>query len=194
MSTLEDSIRTLCQAQDLSGAATLAIETYGPEVLGWLVATTRNVAEAEEAFAAASEDLWRGLAGFRWECSLRAWFYTLAKRTLIRHRKRAAERPHRRQELGSFDAVERARTRTAPWLVTDVKDRFAKLRAALDEEERELLVLRIDRDMSWDDIAIVSGEPGERAQVTSRLRKRFQLVKDKLRALARAEGLLDRER
>ena len=58
--------------------------------------------------------------------------------------------------------------------------------------ERPLLVLRVDRDLSWNGarIAIVLGESGDGAKASARLRKRFQLVKDKLRELARAEGLL----
>lgn len=76
------------------------------------------------------------------------------------------------------------RSRTAPWLRTEVKDAFAELRASLSEEERELLVLRVDRDLSWDEAATILGEPAPR------LRKRFQALKDKLRARARAQGLL----
>lgn len=193
MATVEDRVRALWDRGDLAGAATLTIEDLGPEVLGWLVVTTNDVTTAEEAFGAASEDLWRGLASFRWECSLRTWFYTLAKRGLVRHRKRAAERPHRRLELASFDAAERARSQTARWLQTDVKDVFARLRAGLDEDERELLVLRIDRDMSWDEIAVVLDEEGDRAKVAARLRKRFQNIKDKLRDMAKVEGLLDED-
>ena len=138
----------------------------------------------------ASEDLWRCLPTFRWECSVRTWMYTLTKRALIRHRKRAAERPHRRQELGSFDAVERARSRTAPWLRTEVKDAFTRLREGLEEEERELLVLRVDRGMPWEEIARIVDDEGDPKQVSARVRKRFQGIKDKLRTLARAEGLL----
>jgi RNA polymerase sigma-70 factor, ECF subfamily len=187
---LEERIRGLFVAGDLAAAATMAIESYGPEVLGWLVVTTNDVAVAEDAFAAASEDLWRGLATFRWECSVRTWMYTLTKRALVRHRKRAAERPHRRDELGSYDAVERARSRTAPWLRTEVKDAFARLRAALAEDERELLILRVDRQMSWEEIALIVDEPGDPKQVSARVRKRFQSIKDKLRDLAQAEGLV----
>ncbi len=190
MSPVEDRVRAAWEAGDQAGAATAAIEGYGPEVLGWLVVTTNDATTAEEAFAMACEDLWRGLPDFRWECSARTWLYLLARRALIRFRTRADERPHRRLELASFDAAERARSGTAPWLRTEVKDVFARLRASLSEEERELLVLRVDRDLAWDEIAVVLGEEGDVAKASARLRKRFQLVKDKLRELAQAEGLL----
>lgn len=193
MTEVERGIRDRFDAGDLAGAATLAVEGYGPEVLGWLVVTTNDAPLAEEAFAAASEDLWRGLVAFRWECSIRTWMYTLSRHALVRHRKRAAERVHRRQELASYDAVERARSRTAPWLRTEVKDAFARLRASLSEEERELLVLRVDRALAWEEIAQILGEGGGDAQASARLRKRFQSVKERLRKLAQAEGLLDGE-
>jgi len=193
MVAVEEEVRRLWDEGKLAEAATFAIETYGPEVLGWLVVTTNDPASAEDAFATASEDLWRGLATFRWECSIRTWMYTLTKRALIRQRKRAAERPHRREELGSYDAAERARSRTAPWLRTEVKDVFARLRASLAEDERELLVLRVDRQMAWDEIARIVDEDGDAKQVAARVRKRFQTIKEKLRDLAQAEGLVAQE-
>ncbi|MBX3208299.1 MAG: sigma-70 family RNA polymerase sigma factor [Labilithrix sp.] len=188
---MEATIRALWDAGNLPAAATEAIETYGPEVLGWLTTSTGDASEADEAFGTACEDLWRGLAQFRWECSVRAWLYTLARHALIRGRKRAAERPARRQPLESVDVADRARSRTAPWLRTEVKDVFARLREELSEEERELLVLRVDRNLAWDEIAIIlGGGETSAAAMSARLRKRFQSIKGKLRERARDEGIL----
>ena len=166
MAIVEDQIRELCRSGKTSEAATAALEAYGPEVLGWL----------------------------RCECTLRAWLYTLGRHALLRHRKRAAERPQRRAQLPeSLAIVASVRSRTAPWLRTEVKDKVALLRASLTEAQRELLVLRVDRDLSWDEIALILDEEGEPAKATARLRKRFQTIKDELRERARAEGLLDEE-
>lgn len=191
MGSVEATIRALWDGGELRSAATEAIETYGPEVLGWLTTSTGDPSEADEAFGAACEDLWRGLGGFRWECSVRAWFYTLARHALIRGRKRAAERPERRQALESVEVAALARSRTAPWLRTEVKDVFQRLREELSEEERELLVLRVDRNLAWEEIAIILGDGGASVAATSaRLRKRFQAIKHKLRERARSKGLL----
>jgi len=190
MRRLEAEIRAAWLAGDLARATTLTLEGYGPEVLGWLVAVTHDPAEADDAFATASEDLFRGFEAFRWECSPRAWLYTLARHALLRERGRAAARPSRRQPLGDVDVAASARAGTAPWLRTETKDAFAALRAALDEDERALLVLRVDRDLSWDEIAVILGEGGGPAKASARLRKRFQNIKEKLRALATAQGLL----
>jgi RNA polymerase sigma-70 factor, ECF subfamily len=66
-----------------------------------------------------------------------------------------------------------------------------RLRAMLTPEERTLLVLRLDRDLSWREVAIVleeeQGEPVEEAA----LRKRFERVKERLVRLARDEGLVE---
>jgi RNA polymerase sigma-70 factor (ECF subfamily) len=190
---MEERIRETWEAGDRRAAAACAIETYGPEVLGWLVAATHDAAAADDAFGAGCEDLWTSFDAFRWECSVRTWLYTLCRRALVRQKTRAAERPGRRVELGSFDAAEIARSRTVPWVRTEVKDVFARLRAALDEGERELLVLRVDRELPWEDVATILGEDGAPAVASARLRKRFQNVKEKLRELARAEGLLEDE-
>lgn len=190
MVSVEATIRARWDAGNFRAAATEAIERYGPEVLGWLTTSTGDPSEADDAFGAACEDLWRDFAQFRWECSVRAWLYLLARHALIRGRKRAAERPARRLPLESVDVADRARSRTAPWLRTTIKDVFARLREELSEEERELLVLRVDRNLAWDEIAMIlgSGEPDK--AMSPRLRKRFQSIKDKLRARAQDEGLL----
>jgi RNA polymerase sigma-70 factor (ECF subfamily) len=76
-----------------------------------------------------------------------------------------------------------------------VKDRWREVREALAPEDRVLLVLRVDRELAWADIARVTlgdvePERAALAKETVRLRKRFQLLKQHLRARARAAGLI----
>ncbi len=203
--TLEDDLRRLFDVGDLTAVATLAVERYGPEVLGFLHATMRAESDADEAFAQACEDLWRGLPAFGWRSSLRAWTYTLARNSAHRFRRSPMQRAARRAGLSEISEIaERVRSRTLPHLRTEVKDRFAVLREALDPEDRELLVLRVDRGLEWIEIAevLAPGEidaelaagaaPGPVAlkRVSARLRKRFETLKDELRERARAAGLL----
>jgi RNA polymerase sigma-70 factor, ECF subfamily len=189
---LQRRLEALRQSGDLRTAATEAIEAYGPEVLGWLFVTSRNRARAEDAFLAACEDLWRSLPAFRGECSLRTWMYMLARRALHDQRERAAEREDRNRPLSEASAiVDRVRSATAPWQRTDVKERFASLRDELSEEDRSLLVLRIDKALAWEEIALVLGEQGEPKKVSAKLRKRFQGIKEHLRQRAQETGILD---
>lgn len=188
---LEPKIRARAEADDLRGAATLALEGYGPEILGWLVATTRSHEVAEEVFSMLSEDLWKGLPSFRWDASMRTWLYVLARHAHARYRRSGFEK--RRRPLSELSDVEAAvRSKTRPWLRTDVKDRFRALRDELSEDDRSLLVLRVDRRMAWADVTRVIGEEGEDKKAIARVRKRFSLLKERLHRRAQEEGLLDR--
>jgi RNA polymerase sigma-70 factor (ECF subfamily) len=168
-------------------AAEDLLRGYGGELYQYLVATLRDVNDADEAFAMFCEDAWRGLPGFRHACSYRTWLYQLARHAGLRLRRGE----QRRRNLGEPDggsAAERiaaeVRTTTAAYLKTDVKDKFRALRDALRPEDRELLVLRLEHDLEWSDIAAVMGEDA------ATLRKRFERLKTKMRELAAKAGLL----
>ena len=178
-------------------AFVLALERFGDEIGGFLAARLYDADRAADAFALFAEDVWRGLPGFRGEASLRTWLYVIARRAaarVVRERARAA----RDVPLSQAGAVERMvaelRSATTRWRRTDVKDRLHLLRARLSEEERELLVLRVDRSLSWEEIAGVLEEDGgdepARKRRRSALRKRFERLKERIRELAAAEGLL----
>src|SRR5262245_39081811 len=94
---LEREIRERHQRGDHESAATAAVRGYGPEVLGFIAALLDAEADAHDAFGAFCEDLWRGLPGFRWQCSFRTWAYTLARHAAQRvgeaRRRRARDVP-----------------------------------------------------------------------------------------------------
>ncbi len=195
---VEAKVREACDAGQLCDAATLAIESYGPEILGYLVAVTRNEADAGEAFAMFSEDLWRGLEKFRWEASLRTWAYTVARNAMHRMLRDPHRRVERRIPLSQSPEAQnvalRVRTQTLPYLRTEVKDRVAELRRELDPEDQTLFILRLNRKMSWNEIASIMGAEGElddteRKRQAARLRKRFERAKEILRDKAREHGL-----
>ena len=59
-----------------------------------------------------------------------------------------------------------------------------------------ILVLRLDRGLSWNEVALVTlGEEGASAEAlrreSARLRKRFQDLKEELRVRAQRAGLLE---
>jgi RNA polymerase sigma-70 factor (ECF subfamily) len=195
---LEQRIRGSIEAGDLRAAATAAVEGYGPEVLGFLVTTLRDEHDATEVFSQACEDLWAGFPRFEGRSSLRTWFYVLARHAASRFRRAPHRRAGWRVAMSNVtDIAEAVRSRTLPHLRTEVKDRFAAIRDALPEEDRALLVLRVDRKMSWNEIARVlcPDEQSDDAltKAAARMRKRFQLVKDEIRARAREAGLLPKD-
>jgi RNA polymerase sigma-70 factor, ECF subfamily len=192
---LEVRIAGRLAARDLDGAATEAIEGYGPELFGFLVALLRSEADAGEVFAQTCEDLWVGLERFEGRSSMRTWLYTLARHAAARWRRA----PHRRPGLHVTPSAlshlaERVRTATQRHLQTAAMDRLRAIRESLDDEERAILVLRVDRAMSWAEIARIFSpdvdDDAALARESARLRKRFQAVKIKIRAAARRAGLL----
>jgi RNA polymerase sigma-70 factor (ECF subfamily) len=92
------------------------------------------------------------------------------------------------------EVAERVRTATAAYRRTDVKDRFAALREELPPDDQMLLILRIDRGLSWAAAAaVMAGDGEDLGRVTTRIRKQFQRVKQRVRELAIARGLVPGE-
>jgi RNA polymerase sigma-70 factor, ECF subfamily len=191
---IEAEIRRHCVAGDWSGAATAALRSYGPEVLGFLYAALGNQADAREAYSLFSETLWRGLPGLRWQSSFRTWAYALARSALGRVLREPARRG-RMVQLSQAPEVlletRLGRTVTAPHLRSDVKSQVRRLRLALDPDDQTILTLRVDRAMSWRDIAIVmAGEDAPETEVARQsalLRKRFERLKVRLKSLVEVE-------
>jgi RNA polymerase sigma-70 factor (ECF subfamily) len=193
---IERAIRQLWENGAFDRAATRAIEAYGNEIARFLGSRFTNAADAQDVFATFCEDFWGGLPGFSWRCTLRGWAYTLARHAELRLKTSAA---HRRSVLVTIPDPELpacAHTTTAPYVRTDVKDKFRAIRSRLAEEDQTILVLRVDRDLGWRDIAHVLGGPDAPATAEdpqreeARIRKRFQIIKEKLRQWAADDGLL----
>ncbi|MEQ8278394.1 MAG: sigma factor [Deltaproteobacteria bacterium] len=164
-------------------AVSLAIETYGPELLGYVVALEREH-DAHEIFSAFCEDVVRGLAGFEGRASLRTWLYLVLRNARARHHRKKAPQ-HVPISRFASQLVERARSTTAPFRKTTVKDAYRRLREQLDPEDQEMLILRVDRALSWLEVARIlgAGEDDEKRRAAA-LRKRFERVKLQLARLA----------
>jgi len=194
----EDALREARDRGDMREVVRLALETYQVEIYSFLCARLGAESDAHEVFSQVSEDLWRGIDGFAWRCSLRTWLYTLARHAAVRFERSPANQGARHRPLSAVTepvaAAERSRTR--PYLRTEVKDRFAALRSTLTADEQTLLVLRVDRDLAWDDVArILHDDPAADDEsirrLATNLRQRFRQLRERLREKARAEGLLD---
>lgn len=192
----EETIRKAFEANDMRAATRAALESYGGEIYALLRSMHVVDQDAEDAFSMFAERLFVTMQAFRWGCSMRTWAYRLARnasRDLRRASKAGRNQPLSDASLSAL--VVQVRTQTASYLADAKKDAFARLRDELPEDDRELLVLRVDRSMEWGDIARVFLEedsPDDEAlkREAARLRKRFQLVKDKLRAEGKARGLI----
>ena len=175
------------------------IDGYGPEILGYLSRTMNDEQAADDVFSDFCEDLCRSIGRFERRSLFRTWAYRLATSA----RARFWEDPYRRrgerlvsEEIGKIE--QQVRTETHAWMRTEVKTRFAELRRFLDAEEQTLLTLRIDKDLSWEEIAEVMTPAAETVddrvirKRASSLRQRFKRLKDKIRRLADEHGIFDR--
>jgi RNA polymerase sigma-70 factor (ECF subfamily) len=188
---LERDIADLLAAGDHAAAATIALNGLGPQIVGYLGATLRDDDAAHDVFAHFCEQLWKSLPTFRGESSFKTWAYKLVMHSVGRYRRDGFRR--RGQPLGSSEAAalaEEIHSRTAPYLRSEVKDRIAELRASLDPADQTLLFLRVDQGLAWNEIAEVMSEEGEPVAAAA-LRKRFERAKERLRELAKQQGLLD---
>jgi RNA polymerase sigma-70 factor, ECF subfamily len=195
----EREIRAAFDAGRMQDAATEVLTVYGDEILSFIHTRLRDRVDSDEAFAMFAEDLWNGLPSFAWRSSVRTWAYTLARNATIRYSSTNHRRPGRNLPLSCPDAVAelvgRVRDTTECYKRTAVKDHFRALREQLDLEDQTLLILRVDRNMSWRELAqTLSGsvdldEPTIERE-SARLRKAFERVKRELKRLSEREGLL----
>jgi RNA polymerase sigma-70 factor (ECF subfamily) len=194
---LEQDIHDMCLRGDLAGAVERALEGYGQEIMRLMNSVLHNYERSRDAFSLFSENLLRGLPGFRWESSFRTWAYRLARNACyqVMHSPAHREQPGSMSELP--DQTFKPRSETRPWQRTSVKERFRALRESLDPQERMLLLLRVDQKLSWEEVARVMAEDGdapltgaELKRKAAALRQQFQRIKTHLRSMAEEEGLI----
>jgi len=193
---LELRIRTLCTEGESNRAAELALEVYGTDILKFILSVLREPEQANDVFAIFRENLLRGLPRFRWESSLRTWAYRVARNACYEALRSPVSREEPVSQVKLPDEAQRERTQTHPWQRTEVKDRFRALREQLTLEERTLLQLRVDQELSWVEVArVLAGDDEDlsRSELERRamaLRQQYHRLKERLRALAQQEGLI----
>jgi RNA polymerase sigma-70 factor, ECF subfamily len=197
---LEKQVREACERGDYASAITSLLQEIGPKVLAFLVQRLGNTSDASEVFSMFSEDMWRALPSFEWRCTVRGYSFALARSASIRYRKQASERPGRKLSLSEASLsqlVERVRERTLSYLRSEVKTQMQELFKHLPEDDRALLSLRVDQNLGFRELAIAieyGGELPSEEELTraaARMRKRFQLLKERLRRMANEAGLLE---
>ena len=197
--TIEAQLQQLLLTRSFSEATTLGIEAYGPSILGMLVGALGDEDAAEDVYAVWCEDVWNGIDGFEGRSRFSTWAYRVAYNALSRYHRTPWQRhrlslrtgdDHQRRLL-----EERIHVTTAAWRKTTVKDAFQSLRKQLTPTENTLIILRIDRGLSWREIAQIMIEADDPSAArlqreANRLAQVFHRTKQKLHDLARDAGLL----
>lgn len=185
---IDEDVKALLGRGDEKEAATVALRALGPEILGYLEHVVGDRDDARDVFQRFAEDLWTWLPSYRGG-SLRAAAYRIAWHAALRLRREAWRRRRERMRTTMASRIAASIGSPEARLASTPHDRLARLRAALEPEERTLLILRLDREMSWNEVAEVLSADGEPVDAAA-VRKRFERLKEKLAKLARAEGLL----
>jgi DNA-directed RNA polymerase specialized sigma24 family protein len=176
------NVRDLLQKGDVPTAARAALTAHGAELFGFLIGVLDDTAAARILYAKVGERVVGELGAFRWRCPLRTWLYAVARRALRDHRQPAAREGERGATGASYSAVSVSRCRArAPRTIL-------RIRRSLSEEERELLILRIDRHLDWDDLALTTlGEHAASDAVAAeslRTRERMRDILERLEIVA----------
>ena len=183
-------VAALLAERDYRGATEAVMREYGPGIRGLLLTIfRRNPDAAEDAFSLFAENLWKHLADFRGEASVRTWVYCVARNAAISVTRDGWRRLGQRLEtLEAERLAEEVRTRSALRLERQ-SSALSALRDALDLDEQTLLTLRLDERLPWSEIAQIMSSGGEPIDPAT-VRKRFERLKAKLAELARRQGLI----
>jgi len=195
MQAIEAAAERAWAAGDMQLATTVLIRAYGPQVAGYLVGLLGDEQDASDGFAEFCTDLWKTLGSFRRECSFQGWCFMVARHaaarvgekvTLLRKR----TRPLLPEDISNLGAdVFRSSTASRERRFSEAEQRLQRARKTLCEEEQTLLFLRIDRGLSWRDIARVLADEADSPLGEATLRKRFERLKQKLQTHLRQDAL-----
>lgn len=184
---LEADVRARCERGDHAAATEAIVRGYGPELVRFLASLLRSSDDdLAEVFAIFCEDIVRGLPSFRFASSIRTWSYTVARHAASRFRRGGRRRGKRFSLPGELqDVADHVRSATVEYLRTEVKTKLALAREKLSDDERTILMLRVDRQLGWREIAeIMADEKLSDDDLRKRdqaLRKRFETIKNRLR-------------
>ncbi len=181
---LEARVTSLLAEREYRGAATEVIRGYGPRALGYLHRLLGNDADAADAFSMFAEQVWRGMPNFEGRSSVKTWAFKAAWSAAMKVRDDAWRRL--REGLPSSAAshlADEVRTNTALRFEA-LRRELEILRAELTPEDQTLLALRLDQELTWEEVA--EGLSIEGREIDSAtLRKRYERIKARLATIVR---------
>ncbi len=193
---LEAEVRDLCQRGEVGRAAERVLQGHGQEIRQVMSGILRDAVRVQDAFSIFCERLLKGLPGYRGEGQLWMWLYRMARNACLQLLKAPTGRELPVSDSQFPEQAQRERSQTPPWQQEAMKERFRALRENLPSQERLLLALRLDQQLSWREVARhmagthgpLTDEALNRRAIT--LRQQFQRAKARLHALAREDRLL----
>lgn len=181
---VETRVTALLAEKEFRGAATEVIRGYGPRALGYLHRLLGNDADAADAFSMFAEQVWRGMPNFEGRSSVKTWAFKAAWSAAMKVRDDAWRRL--REGLPTSAAshlAEEVRTNTA-LRFESLRQELEVLRSELTAEDQTLLALRLDQELTWEEVAEVLSIEG-RVIDPATLRKRYERIKTRLATIVR---------
>jgi RNA polymerase sigma-70 factor (ECF subfamily) len=183
---VEERIAAAMAAGDHRAAATEVIRGYGPRILGYLNVVLRDDLDAGDAFSLFAEQVWRGMPAFAGRSTARTWAFKAAWSAAMKVRDDAWRRLGRRLDTGEASRIAQdVRTRTGLRYERQ-RAELETLRLLLSDEDQTLLVLRLDQELSWEEVAEVLALDGTPIEPAT-LRKRFARIKERLAEIIREQ-------
>lgn len=130
------------------------IERYGQPILSLCVASTLDVAEAEDLSQEIFVSAWRNLGRFRGESSFATWLFALARNACVDRARRA----HRRPLVGIPEHAAELAALEPSAAGIDTAELFAAART-LSLPLRQALLLRDLQGLSYEEIAALEDVP-----------------------------------
>lgn len=167
-----------------------ALHCLAPEVMGYLARILRDGNEAQDVWQQAQIVALDKRDQLREEGSLRPWVYRIAYHLAL---DALSKRPEGGGETGELDRVPAASSRT-PTIQAVRTTNKRTLREVIDELpvlQKTLVVLRIDKKLSWNEIADVleTSATGEPMTATNARQTFHRLIRDLKQAFSEL-GLL----
>ena len=177
-------------------AVELVVTKLGPKLRAFVAAAMGDAAQADDVWSDVLLDLYRGIGTWGGRASLEAWCWRIVRNACHRAWQARQREGRRRGLLARFASrpsfLFGRREDTPPWKTTPVRNLVQRLRDELPSDDRLLLLLRIERRLSWDEVAEAFRGPGDKtasARQTAALRKRFERIVARLARRARDEGV-----
>lgn len=176
--SVEKRVAYLLEDGLVEEACALIMDRYGPEIRGYLRGTMGSDTDGDDLYQDVCAGLWKGLPRFEGRSSIRTWLYVIAHRLVA---KRLAR--YSRSHVVRLNTTAAGRIPDqADSLLSQISDRehrrvAAHLMSKLTAEEREVVILRAERGLSFSEVAEVL-EISEAAA-----RKRYQRAEASLKIM-----------
>lgn len=169
----DTSDRELCErarrAEGGREAFAALVDRYQPAVSRSVARSLRNPGEAEEVVQETFLRAWQQIARFRPETNFPAWVLTIARFLCMARRKEAQRHPPPAPLEEGREPAAAAATGTPK----DMLERLRESYSSLPPHQREVVALRLFDDLSYREIAQITGE----SEVTLRSRLHDALVR-----------------